>query len=136
LTPLLSEIGLPLDLIGAAMLALGLFRPTKPIHPGFSRSPWEASQDQAFGVVGFTFLASGFTLQALSNLGIGHVHETALVDAAPVITLGAGFCVAYAMYGLVYMWRFPREYARERNDQSVHRRREGWRFWAFTDRSV
>jgi hypothetical protein len=42
MTPLLSEIGLPLDLIGAALLAFGLFRPSKPLYPGWQRSPWEA----------------------------------------------------------------------------------------------
>jgi hypothetical protein len=132
LTPLLSEIGLPLDLIGAAMLALGLFRPMKPLYPGWQRSPWEASQDQAFGVVGFLFLACGFTLQALSNLGVGKVTETAAADIAPLITLVAGICVAYLLYGLVYIWRFPREYRRALDEAPpVRRRRQGLRFWAF-----
>jgi hypothetical protein len=132
LTPLLSEIGLPLDLIGAAMLAFGLFRPSRASYPGWVRSPWDASQDQAFGVVGFVFLAVGFTLQALSNLGIGKVQETATADMAPVIVLFAGTLLAYALYGLVYIWRFPREYARAREDAPpVHRRREGLRFWAY-----
>lgn len=58
MTPLLSEIGLPLDLIGAALLAFGLFRPSKPLYPGWQRSPWEASEDQAYGAVGFLSLAS------------------------------------------------------------------------------
>ena len=132
MSPLLSEIGLPLDLIGAAMLALGLFRPTKPHHPGWQRSPWEASQDQAFGAVGFMFLATGFILQALSNLGVVHVRETSLVDAAPVIALASGVCVAYLLYGLVYIRRFPQECARMRGDQPPPQRQpRGWRFWDF-----
>jgi hypothetical protein len=134
LTPLLSEIGLPLDLIGAAMLAFGLFRPSKASYPGWVRSPWEASQDQAFGVVGFAFLAVGFTLQALSNLGLGHVPETAAADIAPLMTLLAGTLLAYLLYGLVYMWRFPREHRRARDAvPAVHRRRQGLRFWAFAE---
>jgi hypothetical protein len=132
MTPLLSEIGLPLDLIGAAMLAFGLFRPTKPRSAGWQRSPWEASQDQAFGAVGFVFLACGFTLQALSNLGLGHVEQTAAADVAPLITLLAGAALAYVLYGLVYIWRFPREYRRSGDGVPPPRRREGWRFWAFT----
>jgi hypothetical protein len=131
-TPLLSEIGLPLDLIGAAMLAFGLFRPSKASYPGWQRSPWEASQDQAYGVVGFAFLAIGFILQALSNLGIGKVPETAAADTAPLLALLTGTLLAYALYGLVYIWRFPREYRRAREDAPpVNRRRVGLRFWAF-----
>ena len=134
MTPLLSEIGLPLDLIGAALLALGLFRPARPFQPGWQRSPWDTSQDQAYGVVGFVFLACGFTLQALSNLGIGKVPETAAADSAPLIALLAGICIAYLFYGLVYMWRFPREYKRARNeDPPMRRRRQGLRFWAFAE---
>jgi hypothetical protein len=134
LTPLLSEIGLPLDLIGAAMLAFGLFRPSKASYPGWVRSPWEASQDQAFGVVGFVFLAVGFTLQALSNLGLGKVPETATADIAPVLVLCAGTVLAYLLYGLVYMWRFPREYRRSRDEAPpMRRRRQGLRFWAFAE---
>ena len=134
MTPLLSEIGLPLDLIGAALLALGLFRPAKPVQSGWLRSPWETSQDQAYGVVGFAFLAFGFILQALSNLGLGKVPETPTADLAPVIALLAGTCLAYVLYGLVYIWRFPREYrhAREENPP-IRRRRQGWRFWAFVE---
>jgi hypothetical protein len=134
LTPLLSEIGLPLDLIGAAMLAFGLFRPSKASYPGWVRSPWEASQDQAFGVVGFVFLATGFTLQALSNLGVGKVPETPAADIAPVMVLCAGTLLAYLLYGLVYIWRFPREYRRAREDAPpIQRRREGLRFWAYAE---
>jgi hypothetical protein len=134
LTPLLSEIGLPLDLIGAAMLAFGLFRPSRAPHPGWQRSPWDASQDQAFGVVGFVFLAAGFTLQALSNLGVGKVPETPTADIAPLITLLAGSLLAYVLYGLVYTWRFPREYRRARQDAPpLRRRRQGVRFWAFVE---
>jgi len=134
-TPLLSEIGLPLDLIGAAMLAFGLFRPSKASYPGWVRSPWEASQDQAFGVVGFVFLAVGFTLQALSNLGLGKVPETPASDIAPVIALLAGTLLAYLLYGLVYIWRFPHEYRRGAREDAppVHRRRQGLRFWAFAE---
>jgi hypothetical protein len=134
MTPLLSEIGLPLDLIGAALLAFGLFRPSKPPYPGWQRSPWEASEDQAYGVVGFAFLAVGFILQALSNLGVGKVPETPTADLAPVIVLFAGTLLAYLLYGLVYIWRFPREYARAREDaRPLHRRRQGVRFWAFAE---
>jgi hypothetical protein len=134
LTPLLSEIGLPLDMIGAAMLAFGLFRPSRASHPGWQRSPWDASQDQAFGVVGFVFLAVGFILQALSNLGVGKVPETPTADIAPVIVLFVGTLLAYLLYGLVYVWRFPREYRRAREDpRPVHRRRQGLRFWAFAE---
>jgi len=134
LTPLLSEIGLPLDLIGAALLAFGLFRPSKPVRPGWQRSPWEASEDQAYGVVGFVFLAIGFILQALSNLNVGKVHETSSADAAPLVVLLVGCVLAYVLYGLVYIWRFPHEYKRAREDAPpVHRRRQGLRFWAFAE---
>jgi hypothetical protein len=134
MTPLLSEIGLPLDLIGAALLAFGLFRPSKPLYPGWQRSPWEASEDQAYGAVGFVFLACGFVLQALSNLGLGKVPETPASDIAPVIALLAGTLLAYLLYGLVYIWRFPHEHRRTREDAPpVHRRRQGIRFWAFAE---
>jgi hypothetical protein len=134
MTPLLSEIGLPLDLIGAALLAFGLFRPSKPLSPGWKRSPWEASEDQAYGVVGFVFLAVGFILQALSNLGLGKVPETPTADIAPLIALLGGTLLAYALYGLVYIWRFPREYRRAREGAPPpHRRRAGLRFWAFAE---
>ncbi len=134
MTPLLSEIGLPLDVIGAALLAFGLFRPSKPHYPGWQRSPWEASEDQAYGAVGFFFLACGFLLQALSNLGLGKVPETPAADIAPVIALLVGTFLAYVLYGVVYIWRFPHEYRRTREDAPpIHRRRQGLRFWAFAE---
>ncbi|HSD23094.1 MAG TPA: hypothetical protein VLB79_02075 [Solirubrobacterales bacterium] len=45
---LFSVIGLAFDLVGAGMLALGLFRPAKLLHPGGLRSPETAAEDQAY----------------------------------------------------------------------------------------
>jgi hypothetical protein len=51
-----------------------------------------------------------------------------------VIALFAGTLLAYLLYGLVYMWRFPREYRRAREDAPpLQRRREGLRFWAYAE---
>src|ERR671924_416119 len=108
MTPLLSLVGLGLDLVGAAMLALGLFRPTRVLTLGWSRSPPDASADWAFGSVGFVFLASGFVLQGLSSLGLGKVDAESCAILAGVAAVMGGRLIAYLLYGLVYLWRFPK----------------------------
>jgi hypothetical protein len=55
--PLLSAIGLTLDLIGAMFLVFGLFRHGNANRQGWERSPEEVARDGAFGVVGGLFLA-------------------------------------------------------------------------------
>jgi hypothetical protein len=133
---LLSVIGLALDLIGAGMLALGLFRgAARSTWGGYVRSPETAAEDQAYGIVGFLFLAGGFTLQALSAFGLGKVHHAWLGIVGGIAALVVGVAVAFLLYGVVYIIRFPkvREPLRTEGEAwpAMHRERRGWRFWTF-----
>ncbi len=85
---LLSVIGLGLDLIGASMVALGLFRPASSLYPGAGRRPSTAAADQAFGGVGVVFLICGFATQACPEMGVDHPSGSATPAAA--MTLGMG----------------------------------------------
>jgi hypothetical protein len=67
---MLPVIGLALDLVGALLLTLGLFRAPQLLYPGWGRSPDEVAEDRAYGTAGAAFLAGGFTLQAMPSLGV------------------------------------------------------------------
>jgi hypothetical protein len=105
----LIALGLALGVVGAAVLALGLFRPSKPLYPGWSRDPLQAATDQAFGITGFLFLGVGFLLQALPLFG---VHATECAEAAGIAAaaglLGGGF-VPWVAGEALRAWRFYRE---------------------------
>lgn len=106
---MLSVVGLALDLIGGAMLALGLFRHPQLLYPGELRSAEEATQDHCFGTVGFLFLASGFVLQALPYLGVHQSTKHGAVLLAGCATLGGGILVAWLSYGLTYFGFYARQ---------------------------
>jgi hypothetical protein len=139
LTSLLSVVGLALDLIGAGALALGLFRGViRTTWNGYNRSPETAAEDQAYGVVGFLFLAAGFALQALSAFGLGKVDHacTGIVGGVAALVVGTGS--AYVLFGFVYILRFPRLRTQARSEKEdplrpVHRERRGRRFWTFVE---
>lgn len=68
---MLTIIGLSLDVVGAGVLAVGLFRPSKQLFPGWSRDPFDAVSAYASGFTGFGFLAGGFLLQGIAVLAGG-----------------------------------------------------------------
>lgn len=68
---MLTIIGLSLDVVGAAVLAIGLFRPTQPATMGMPvRDSLVVAADRASGITGFAFLASGFVLQGVASATI------------------------------------------------------------------
>ena len=68
---MLTIIGLSLDVVGAGVLAIGLFRHSQQLFPGWARDPVEAVSDYASGITGFGFLAVGFVLQGIGALAAG-----------------------------------------------------------------
>jgi hypothetical protein len=133
LVSLLSVIGLAFDLVGAAMLALGLFRGTKPLLPGYLRPPDAAAEDQAYGAAGFLLLAVGFILQALSAFDLGRTDCTCWGILGGVAGLLVGAAAAYLLYGVVFIWRDQREIAAVESWPPMHRERQGLRFWTFVE---
>jgi hypothetical protein len=134
----LSIIGLTLDLIGAGLLAFGLFRHTEvaSIMSGTSRPPEEAASDQAYGWAGFLLLGSGFVLQGLTQIGVGPSGSMCEKAIAAVCALVGGAVLAYLIYGIAFTWRLQAEVRRLRetsslNVREVRRKRRGLRFWAF-----
>ncbi len=68
---MLSAIGLALDLVGAVVLVVGLFGHARALYPGWSvRSPDDVAHDHAAGLVGGSFLVSGFVLQSLTYFDV------------------------------------------------------------------
>lgn len=94
--------GLALDIIGAALVAFGLFRHPRLSYPGWRRSPDEAAADRAYGTTGGTFLLLGFTGQLLGAAGLG-ASGTARTVASAVVALVVGMVAAYGGYGLAYI---------------------------------
>src|SRR5215204_3316320 len=74
---LLTALGLSLDIVGAWVLAIGLFRGEERIRTGplgasvVGRSQRAAARDRSYGAVGGAFLTLGFLGQILGDLGIG-----------------------------------------------------------------
>lgn len=106
---MLPLIGLVLDLIGAFALTRGLFRHSVPLVTGYRRHPHDAAEDHAYGVVGFIFLASGFTCQALPSLGATWNATACEARLAAIITLVGGSILAYVGWGLAYVVLVRRE---------------------------
>jgi hypothetical protein len=130
---MLSTIGLALDLVGASALAIGLFRRPSPLFVGWSHSPDEAARDVAYGVTGWTFLALGFTFQALPYFGVGEHGSHADALAAALIALVLGAVAAVVLFGVTFLVVLPSEirYSAEHHDLHLHvrRQRQGLRFW-------
>jgi hypothetical protein len=108
----LSVIGLACDLVGATVLARGLFRPASRYFPAFGRSPKLAAEDWAYGIVGALLLAAGFTGQALPALGVIWRGTTSERRDAAAVALGVAVLAAVYGYGLAWTWAFRREVRR------------------------
>src|SRR5439155_24508819 len=98
-----SAIGLALDLVGAVALVVGLFRPPRPLVPGYVHSPDDAARDAAFGVAGASLLALGFVFQSLPYFGLRWSESHGAAAAASAIALAAGVVYAYLAYGLTFL---------------------------------
>lgn len=108
---MLGVVGLALDVVGAAVLAIGLFgNPTGLFPSNFLRTPGEAASDQASGITGLLFLASGFAAQATPALGWNpFAHDPVAARVAGCIALGVGAILAWLVYECVRRWRFSVE---------------------------
>ena len=104
-----SAIGLTIDLVGAFVLARGLFRHSLPLYPGWSRSPDAAAEDHAYGAIGFGCLAVGFACQALPAFGANWPGGPESARTAAVITLVLAGMAAYIGYGVAYIALLRRE---------------------------
>jgi hypothetical protein len=129
----LSAIGLALDLVGAITVVVGLFRPPRPLFPGWSYAPDDAARDSAFGVVGASLLSCGFTLQSMTYCGVRWPGSHREAIAASIIAGAAGAALAFVAYGLTFLiiLRRRQHYARTHFDLDfrVKRERSGLRFW-------
>jgi hypothetical protein len=134
----LSAIGLALDLVGAVALTLGLYRHSRYSTPGLSRGPDDVAQDAAYGTVGASFLALGFTLQALPYLGVTVDTRPGWAAAAAGATLLLAIVVGWLAYGLIYNAARRRESTWVEGNlpavslppsRRVPAGRLGWRFW-------
>lgn len=128
-----TVVGLACDLVGAAVLAIGLFRHSKALYSGSSRSPEEAAEDQAYGITGFVLLAAGFGLQALPSFGANWSGSPCDAAIAGAVTLAVALVVAWLMYGATFLLRFrsERRYFNkyEGTWPEYRRRRKSYRFW-------
>src|SRR5258708_6645057 len=96
-----SGAGLGLDVVGAVLLLLGLFRHALPLYPGWSRSPVQAAEDRAYGTTGAAFFVTGFTLQLFGSAGFGsHCQATVLLSGLVAVVGGA--LAAYMLFGLAF----------------------------------
>jgi hypothetical protein len=99
----LPVIGLALDLVGAASLVIGLFRPPRPLFPGWSYAPDDAARDAAFGAVGVTLLGAGFALQAVPYFGFSPDCGATANAIAAVTALLLAVVYAWAVYGSTFL---------------------------------
>ena len=106
---MLSAIGLALDVIGAAVLSIGLFRASSPLLLGWSRDPLQVTVDEASGTTGFLFLFGGFALQSLPSFGVDTSSRAGDARLAAAITLVVGVLLAWVVYELLRVWFFRRE---------------------------
>ncbi len=138
---MLTIIGLSLDVVGAAVLAIGLFRPSQELLPGWSRNPIEAVSDYASGIVGFGFLALGFLLQGIAALTTGDPPSVWAGLLAATVTTLVGTIAASILFEAVRAALLPREKQRAGHYPQRHRldphvaRIRGWpvpRLWRLT----
>jgi len=108
---MLSALGLALNVVGAGALSIGLFRPSRPLFPGWSRNPLVAATDYAFGVTGFIFLAAGFLLQALPHFGVQATNCVGASEAAAAGGLIGGAIVAWVICEVLRAIFFRKEKA-------------------------
>jgi hypothetical protein len=126
----LSAAGLPIDLVGAVLLALGLFCPPRMLYPGYVRSSLDAAEDWGYGVGGASLLATGFVLQSLQYLGVRHDTSAGknAVAAGTALVVAAG--VGYVLFGVAYVaaveW-----YKRHGHDHGLAFRPGFPRFWRY-----
>lgn len=109
---MLTIIGLSLDVVGAGVLAIGLFRPPQELFPGWSRDQLEAVTDYASGITGFGFLAIGFGLQGIAVLTAGGPPAWCAALLAAAVTLVVGGLAASFTFETVRAVLLPREKAR------------------------
>ena len=81
---LLITIGLAVDIVGAWVLALGLFRGIESAAVATTwdgwevapiRSPETVAKDRSSGMVGGIFLTGGFSAQFIGALGVGPQND-------------------------------------------------------------
>jgi hypothetical protein len=100
---MLSAIGLACDLVGAIMLAVGLFRLPRPTMRQWEYTPEDAAKDSAFGIAGASLLAFGFISQCLPYVGVT-VHASAgSTRIAVVAALAVASLYAYLAYGISFI---------------------------------
>lgn len=104
-------MGLTLDLIGAAVIAIGLFRSSAPQLLGWDPDPLQAASDQASGVVGILFLGSGFIIQGLPSFGLFWEGSGRAALLLAFVVLVAGSCAAWLLYEVTRRLLFAREKA-------------------------
>jgi hypothetical protein len=109
---MLTVIGLGLDVVGAGVLAIGLFRPSQPLLPGWSRDPVEAVSDYASGITGFGFLATGFLLQGIAALSVGNPPAVLCGLLVGTLTLVIGTAAASITFEYARAKLLPGEKAR------------------------
>lgn len=136
----LSGGGLALDMIGAVLLTLGLFRRPLPLFPGWTRSPLEAANDRAYGTTGGALLLMGFLGQLAGAAGFGSRARGSVLFTAAVVFV-AGALLAYAMFGATYVIWFRHavrwaaaqpwsdSYPHETDLRNWQRTHRGLRFW-------
>lgn len=93
----LTAFGLAIDIVGAWVLAVGLFRGQEavPLFPGAVgvRERPAVVKDRTYGVVGGFLLTAGFLFQFLGDLGVGPPDDR---DRAVMLGLG-GLAAGSAM---------------------------------------
>lgn len=118
---MLPAIGLTLDLIGAAVLAYGLFRYPRALRwDGWTYSPKDATRDQAFGITGGLLLAIGFVGQALPSFGVSldaSAYRTLMVAG---LTFAVGLVGAVAVYSLSLHLAYPAKRRRAEQESPDH----------------
>jgi hypothetical protein len=94
-----AVIGLTLDVIGAVVLAVGLWRPVKlGTYEGNVRDRSEVAADRASAITGAAFLVFGFGLQGVSAVAGGAGSSVPRAILAAAITLGLGSLVAWVAH--------------------------------------
>src|SRR5437660_198778 len=97
-----SGAGLALDVVGAFLVSLGLYRHPVPLFLGWGRTPHAAASDRAFGTSGTLFFLLGFGGQLMSSAGYGS-HRRAAVIWSAAVALSAGTAAAYVLFGAFYV---------------------------------
>jgi hypothetical protein len=108
---MLSALGLALNVVGAAVLSIGLFRPSRALFAGWARNPLTAATDYAFGATGFGFLAAGFLLQALPHFGVQATNCVGASELAAAVGLIAGGMLAWVLCEVLRAFFFVGEKA-------------------------